>query len=185
MSESLYFLAIVPPKKVQIEIMQLKTLIAERFNSKHALKSPPHITLHMPFKWKNKKLPQLHSAFEKINSTVQPFKVELFGFDYFEPRVIYVDVKKNKHLNSLQNRVVDICKKDLKLYNGNYKDRLFYPHVTIGFRDLRKPQFFDAKKYFDSHEFQASFKVKEVTLLKHDGSRWNISHLTAEKWNQI
>ena len=145
MSESVYFLAIVPPQKVQAEVTQLKVLIAERFNSKHALKSPPHITLHMPFKWKDSKKEQLKSALRKINKEAVSFSVELNGFNYFEPRVIYVDVMKNKELNELQKRVVEVCKKELKLNNANYKDRPFRPHMTIGFRDLRKPQFFEAK----------------------------------------
>ena len=81
MSESVYFLAIVPPQKVQAEVTQLKVLIAERFNSKHALKSPPHITLHMPFKWKDSKKEQLKSALRKINKEAVSFSVELNGFN--------------------------------------------------------------------------------------------------------
>ena len=35
--------------------MNIKQEFANRFNSKAALRSPPHITLHMPFKWKEEK----------------------------------------------------------------------------------------------------------------------------------
>lgn len=177
MSESVYFLAIVPPQKIQAEVTQLKVLIAERFHSKHALKSPPHITLHMPFKWKDSKLSQLKNAIAKMNKEVESFRVELNGFNFFEPRVIYVDVIKNQELNELREKVVNVCRKDLKLDNANYKGRPFRPHMTIGFRDLRKPQFYEAKRYFDSREYQGVFKAKEVTLLKYDGIRWNTTDL--------
>ncbi|MEO1254568.1 MAG: 2'-5' RNA ligase family protein [Bacteroidota bacterium] len=171
--ESLYFIAIIPPAKIQDEITQLKVLMAERFNSKHALKSPPHITLHMPFKWKKNKLDLLKSVIKKINDQVNPFIINLNGFAFFEPRVVYVDVVKNAELLTLQKSVVDICKKNLKLNNANYKDRPFKPHVTIGFRDLRKPDFLLAKEYFQLREFEAQFQVTEAYLMKYDGSKWN------------
>lgn len=179
MSESVYFLALLPTQKIQAEVTQLKVLIAERFNSKHALKSPPHITLHMPFKWKDSKIAQLQTALKKINKDVVPFSVELNGFNFFEPRVIYVDVMKNRELTELQARVVDVSRKDLKLDNGNYKDRPFEPHLTIGFRDLRKPQFYEAKKYFLKREFSCVFSVKKVHLLSYDKKKksWAIVNL--------
>ncbi|MEM7297840.1 MAG: 2'-5' RNA ligase family protein [Bacteroidota bacterium] len=174
MSESMYFIAVVPPQKVQEEVTQLKVLMAERFHSKQALKSPPHITLHMPFKWKESKIGKLELAIKKINAEVQTFKVELDGFAFFEPRVVYVDLAKNAKLIELQKNVVEVGRKELNLENGNYKNRPFRPHMTIGFRDLKKPDFYDAKKYFQNREFSARFMVKEVKLLKHNGKKWDI-----------
>ncbi|GAB4241077.1 MAG: 2'-5' RNA ligase family protein [Ekhidna sp.] len=170
--ERLYFIAIIPPEKIREEITQLKVLMAERFNSKQALKSPPHITLHMPFKWKDKKLDQLQAAMQKLNDGFDPLDVELNGFNFFDPRVVYVDVAANAALEEAQKRVVDVCRKDLKLDNGNYKNRPFRPHMTIGFRDLRKEMFFEAKKYFQKRSFEAAFQAEAITLLKHDGSKW-------------
>jgi len=170
--ENLYFIAIVPPEKIQDEITQLKVLVAERFNSKHALKSPPHITLHMPFKWKEKKYDLLIDTMKKINNEVEEFQIELDGFNFYEPRVVYVDVKQNKQLEELQKKVIDLCRKELKINNANYKDRPFVPHITIGFRDLRKPQFYEAKQYFQKREHTAQFKTTGVSLLKYVGGRW-------------
>lgn len=177
MSESLYFIALVPTPKIKEEVTQLKILIAERFHSKQALKSPPHITLHMPFKWKKSKLDKLKAVMEKMNSNIESFNLELDGFSFFEPRVVYVDVKKNEALESLQKRVVDLCRRELNLDNANYKDRPFRPHMTIGFRDLRKPEFYEAKKYFQKRTFEEKWKVEKVSLLKYSGSRWEVISL--------
>ena len=177
MSESIYFIAIVPPVKIQEEVTQLKVLMAERFNSKHALKSPPHVTLHMPFKWKASKLDALYETIEKINAELELFQLELNGFAFFEPRVVYVDVVDNEPLAELQKVVVDVCRKSLKLENANYKNRPFKPHMTIGFRDLRKPDFYEAKEYFKRREFDAKFEVSQVRLLKYDGSKWNLVNI--------
>lgn len=174
MSESLYFIAVVPPDDIQNEITNLKHVIAEKFGSKHALNAPPHITLHMPFKWKEKKLKKLQETIQEINSDIDPFSVQLNGFDFFEPRVVFVDVKENEKLDNLQKLVVDRCRKKLKLDNGNYKGQVFHPHMTIGFRDLKKRMFYEAKEYFEEKKASFEFRVEKVELLRHDGERWLI-----------
>lgn len=174
MSESLYFIGVVPPPKLREEITQLKVLVAERFDSKHALKSPPHITLHMPFKWKDKKKEQLEEVMKSINKELEPFPVELKNFNFFEPRVVFVDVQKNDALTELQKNVTELCRKKLNLDNANYRDRPFHPHMTIGFRDLRKPAFYEAKNYFKQRAFEGIWMVEEVSLLKYDGKRWGV-----------
>ena len=175
MGEELYFVAIVPPKDIQHEVTRLKELVADRFQSKHALKSPPHITLHMPFRWKEKKFGQLAKVMQQLNKDLQPFEVQLKDFDFFEPRVVFVDVMESQALLRLQKDVVDCFRKELKLDNGNYKGQGFHPHVTIGFRDLKKPMFFEAKKEFEERTFQAKFMAEELTLLKHNGQKWEIT----------
>ena len=172
--ESLYFIAIVPPADIQDEITELKHEMASRFNSRHALNSPPHITLHMPFRWKDKRFGELHEVMRTLNKTLTSFSVQLDGFDFFEPRVVFVDVVENEMLHELQKRVVESCRKELKLDNANYKDRPFHPHVTIGFRDLKKPMFYEAKKVFELRDFNIEFQVDRIELLKHDGKRWRV-----------
>lgn len=174
MSETLYFIAIVPPPDIQEEVTTLKKEAAEKFNSKHALRSPPHITLHMPFKWKDKRDNELNEMMAQLNEQLVPFKVQLKNFDFFEPRVVFVDVVENEHLDKLQAMVVTACRRSLKLDNANYKDRPFHPHVTIAFRDLRKPMFYEAKKEFEARTFERSFQVEKIQLLKHDGKVWNL-----------
>ncbi|MEP5614048.1 MAG: 2'-5' RNA ligase family protein [Cyclobacteriaceae bacterium] len=174
MSESLYFIAVVPPEDIQHEITNFKHVIAEKFGSKHALNAPPHITLHMPFKWKEKKIQKLLEAIQEINSEFDSFSVQLSGFDFFEPRVVFVKVIENEKLKNLQKLVVDRCRKKLKLDNGNYKGQVFHPHVTIGFRDLKKRMFYEAKEYFGGKDASFRFKIEMVELLRHDGERWKI-----------
>ena len=174
MNESLYFIAIVPPVEIQNEITEFKHEIANRFGSRHALNAPAHITLHMPFKWKEKKMEQLHHVIRECNEQLNPFELTLRGFDFFEPRVIFVKVESNVQLDLLQRTVVDNCRRTLKLDNGNYKSQGFHPHVTIGFRDLKKPMFFRAKQEFENRHYASVFTVKDIQLLQHDGKRWNI-----------
>ena len=174
MSDGLYFIALLPPKDIQKEITGLQRIVKAKFGSQHALNAPPHITLHMPFKWKDKKIEQLNEVVKHLNESVEPFQIELKNFDFFQPRVVFIDVVENERLYSLQKQVVDTCRRELKLDNGNYKDKPFHPHVTVAFRDLKKPVFYEAKEYFQNEVADFKFDAESVNLLKHENNAWQI-----------
>ena len=109
-----------------------------------------------------------------MNDQLTPFTIELKNFDFFEPRVIFVDVISNEELELLQKDVVEKCRKELKFDNANYKDRPSHPHVTIGFRDLKKPKFYEARNEFQFRETDFRFQAVTISLLKHDGAKWNL-----------
>jgi len=98
----------------------------------------------------------------------------LQNFKSFPPRVIYIDVLPNPQLTELQQALRKEVKKDLKLFNANYKDRPFVPHVTVAFRDLRKSAYYSAWETFGSKEFHYQFLATELSLLKHDGKVWRV-----------
>jgi 2'-5' RNA ligase len=173
-SDSVYFIAVIPPDPIEKKITELKNEVAKRFGSSHALKAPPHITLHMPFKWKDKKLEKLKSVINQINGELEPFEVELKDFDFFEPRVVFVDVVPTVQLEKLQHDVILKCKRELLLDNANYKNRAFRPHMTIAFRDLKKSRFYEAQTYFKIMKFDVVFWSTQISLLKHDKKKWEV-----------
>jgi 2'-5' RNA ligase len=169
-----YFIALVMEVPCQNEIMDLKKLVSENYKSKGALKSPAHITLQMPFEWADKKKSKLLEQLKLFATTQNSFKYELQNFDFFEPRVIFVNVVKNEHLDILQKTLQDFLKQNLNLFGSDGKLRGFHPHVTIGFRDLKAPQFYEAKKYFSERTFYAKINCNSIALLKHDGKIWEV-----------
>jgi len=148
-------------------------LIKERYNSNAALRSPAHITLHMPFEWKEEKESVLIESLRQF-SFKEDFIIELQNFSAFAPRVIFVDVVKNELLVKLQNDLVIYMKTNLRLFNQADDMRGFHPHVTIAFRDLRKEKFLEAFTYFKTQNYTASFKVACFCLLKHTGKEWQV-----------
>ena len=50
-SANLYFIALLPPVEVAEEVTEIKQFFARNYNSRAALKSPPHVTLQPPFAW--------------------------------------------------------------------------------------------------------------------------------------
>lgn len=171
---SKYFIAIIPPSPIYEEINQLKEYCKENFNSKAALRSPPHITLHMPFQWKEAKEEKLILALQNFVSTEKGFQINLKNFSCFEPRVIFIHVKKKDSLNLFQKRLQRFCRTQLNLLNAEYKDLTFHPHVTIAFRDLKKSLFPKAWNIFREKKFEGQFMATFIALLKYDTNRWNV-----------
>ncbi|MEO9965363.1 MAG: 2'-5' RNA ligase family protein [Reichenbachiella sp.] len=169
---SMYFLALIPGGEIKSEIMAFKEEVSQKFNSKGALKSPPHITLHMPFKWRTDREEALVDLLKAFKFEEFPLAIDLDGFDFFEPRVVFVHVVKNEPLQSLHQELTAYVRKSLKIFNSDYKDRGFHPHLTIGFRDLKKPAFFQAKAYYEKQDYRRKFMAKNICLLRHDGQRW-------------
>ena len=173
MSIQKYFIAIVIPEPFQTELMGLKNLVKEKYTSKGALRSPAHITLHMPFEWKEEKETALISTLQQFTFN-EKFSIDLQNFSSFEPRVIFVDVVKNEWLEKLQTEFVVYVKKNLRLFNQADDMRGFHPHVTIAFRDLKKEKFYQAMDYFKTQTYKATFEAKSFCLLKHANNEWQV-----------
>ncbi|BDD06078.1 2'-5' RNA ligase family protein [Aureibacter tunicatorum] len=170
----LFFIAIVPDEPVQGEIMALKNEVYEKFGSKGALRSPAHITLHMPFKWKVSKMELLEKSLQLTALECDSFLQQLDGFDAFDQRVIFVDVMENPILRELHSKVSRCMRTKLNMMNADYKAKGFHPHVTIAFRDLKKSVFKEAWPEFEFRKYNASFNVGSFELLKHNGSGWEV-----------
>jgi 2'-5' RNA ligase len=169
----LYFVAIVPEEPVYSEVLAFKSEFSDRFNSSAALRSPPHITLHMPFQWKEKKEEQLLSSLDELAILQQPFNITLTDFGSFIPRVIYVNVVDCDALNIIQKEVGRNAANYWHIY-PQPNSRPFKPHLTIAFRDLKKPMFHEAWKEFEQRKYKAEFTVNDLCLLKHNGKSWDI-----------
>ncbi len=174
-NKSLYFVALVPAPPLYDELMTIKEDFRQRYHSKAALRSPPHITLYMPFKWRPEREGRLRAALDRTAGLHAPFPVQLTGFGAFPPRVIYVQVAENPPLNALQAAVLQTARQQWKL-NLPVTARPFVPHLTVAFRDLRKTAFQLAWEEYRHKLFEACFEAEDVCLLRHDGQRWQVVH---------
>jgi len=103
-----------------------------------------------------------------------PFTLELKDFGCFAPRVIFVEVVPHPDLRALQMDLASILKTKMNIFNANYQNRPFRPHVTVAFRDLRKGKFFEAWDYFKAHSFQEKTTINSLSLLIHQEGRWQM-----------
>lgn len=166
-----YFIAILPPEPTFSEIEKIKKDISQKYNNKSALRSPAHITLHMPFEMKTEKEKILVQKISEFKFSA-PFKIQLQNYSSFEPKVIFIDVVKNEILNVLQKELVFHIKSTLNIFNQYTDKRAYHPHITIAFRDLKKTDFYLANNEYKNKSFEDEFTANSFFLLKHTGKVW-------------
>lgn len=168
-----YFIAIVPPEPVLSSIQKVKQAIFDDYGTKGALRSPGHITLHMPFSWEEEKEEKLITKLSAFTYS-HAFKIQLKDYDCFEPRVVFIDVLENAPLADLQQLLVKHVKQKLQLFNQSDDMRGFHPHVTVAFRDLKKPVFYKLWERYQNEPFEAEFECSSLCLLKHNDQSWDV-----------
>ena len=169
-----YFVAIIPPSPAYEEAHRLKEYFREKYHSKAALNSPAHITLHMPFLWNEQKEKKLTGKLQEFASKCVPIKLCLDNFSSFPPRVIFMNVTESDALEELQMNLHRFFKQELDIFNANYLDKPFHPHLTLAFRDLKKAQYHLAWEEFSRKEYKVEFMADKIALLKHNGKSWDV-----------
>lgn len=170
---SLFFVALLPPQDIQERVTQIKQYFATQYHSCAALKSPPHITLQPPFRWMNVNLSTLTACLQEYASDRPSISITLKDFAAFPPRVIYIDVVRSPELLILQADLMARLE-ELGIVDRVSKTRPFAPHMTVGFKDLSKQNFRLAWQEFQSQQLYFEFTARCLTLLQHDGKRWQI-----------
>lgn len=167
-----YFIAIAIPMPLSGAIAAVKQDLFKQHHLKGALRSPSHITLHRPFEWKEEKEAAL---IEKLSSFKfnKPFTVEVKDFAFFEPRVIYADVLPNETLSELHNKLTGFARRELKLFNEAEDERGFHPHITVAFRDLKKPLFYELQPVFARQKIEGKFNCAQICLLRLE-EKWEV-----------
>lgn len=170
----LYFVALVPTEPIFSKVMTLKHEVQSLFRSKAALNSPPHITLHMPFRYKESKEQVIIETLSRFCSKHKTLLISQNGFGSFEPRVIFINVEKSDSLNLLQSELLKTMRIELKTDSSNYKNQGFHPHMTIAFRDLKKAKYQESWEYYKNKTFTQTWSADAIQLLKHNGKYWEI-----------
>ena len=170
----LFFIALLPPQEVQDYANEIKQHFAQNYNSKAALKSPPHITLQPPFEWQVDDMQLLEQSLSNFAQIQSKIPIILKGFGAFVPKVIYINVIKTPELMVLQQYLMTYLEESLGIVYPHSKDRTFSPHITVAYRDLTRENFRSAWPEFEPKKLEFKFTVSQLTLLVHNNHRWHV-----------
>ena len=170
---SLYLIALIPDEELRQRVKRLKEDMRDRYGAAHALKSPAHITLQMPFRRPETIEDRLGEVLNVFAADQSEFQVELDGFDAFPPRVIFLRIKDHQPIVSLHRAFADLLRNSIGLESREITSRI-HPHMTLATRDLGEAEFHKAYAEFGAREFHAVFTVNSLFLLKHNGRFWDI-----------
>lgn len=163
----------MPDIKLREEVRAIKEEFSRDFSASHALKSPAHITLQMPFKRTPDNEPLMTSTLKEFAAAEKPFTIDLDGFGAFAPRVIFIKIKEHQAVAGLHFRLRDVLLAQMGFSRGEILDNV-HPHITLATRDLSRDSFGQAWPLFEHRKYTGSFTVNSLFLLKHNGRNWEI-----------
>ena len=177
---SLYYIAIILPEPLQTEITAFKNDLHQRFGAKSALKSPAHITLFPPFSWSNEEENVLKTTLDgfvlQTLPTKRPLSINLKNFGFFRKSTIFVQPEANENLPILRNALLNYLSTHIDLCDDKDAERPFHPHVTIVNRDISESDFEMIWAEYSSKIFEKTFIATAISLLWHNGGRWEVVH---------
>ena len=146
-------------RKKEIEILK-------NIGTTGGLCQSPHITVKRPFSVGDEKLEEIENYMEELSKDIEPFQVNIDGFGYFEPEVIYLNIEHSDQLQELHVRIIgDLSSKFVIQPDEKEANKTFTFHSTIAYSDLTEENFYEAKQYLDSTStFKYSFVFDEIAL---------------------
>lgn len=169
----MFFIGICPPRLLENEIHGIKEMIRQKFRVQGAFRSKAHITLQMPFNLPIKKENEFLKYLNRELIGKKAFEIKLNDYGNFEPRVIFIKVDENEELNFLQ-KSIERFMKNFQVFSSTYKNNGFTPHITVAFRDLKKPTFHEIWEEVKNREFKEVFIADTITIFKHNGESWDV-----------
>lgn len=168
-----YFVGLLLPPAFESQFNTLKQGIAAQFQVKYALHAPAHLTLKMPFRYKESKERELGIRLTTLLETQEPFQILLASIGHFGRRNIHQQVAPSESLFQLQMTLRSFCKRSLNLVE-ELSDRNFQPHVTLAYKDLKPIHFEEVLAFARKNAYQGKFLVEQAYLLKKVEGRWKV-----------
>jgi 2'-5' RNA ligase len=168
-----YFIGLLPPPALETSINQVKVDLKAHFKVKYALQSPAHLTLKMPFWYKEAKEQELVFRFTSLLEEQQSFSLQLKGIGHFGWRNIHHQLAPSSPLLGLQKGLRGFCKRYLHLVE-ELSDRNFQPHITLAYKDLKAEHFEEVLAFAKKNAVSDDFLVDRAYLLKNVEGRWKV-----------
>ena len=168
-----YFVGLLPPATLEAQFKLLKQGFAEQFQVKYALQAPAHMTLKMPFLYKEAKEAELAARFTSLLEKQEPFLLQLTGIGNFGKRNIHKQVAPSESLMQLQTTLRSFCRRSLHLVE-ELSDRNFQPHLTLAYKDLKPVNFEEVLAFARNNAVRGEFLVEKAYLMKKVDNRWQL-----------
>ena len=170
----LKLIALIIPEPLKSLVIEEQESIRDRWGPKHALRTPPHITIIPPIEVNNDEIKLLWSLAEEIAKRRSPFEIEFDGYGAFKPRVVFIHPLLTDALEKLYTDWRQMLEKNLAHVLEKYPDRPYHPHLTLAHRNVDKDTFSEMWCYFKERELKANIPFDRFSILKHQPDGWKI-----------
>ncbi len=141
--------------------------LCDKFDLCWGLRQSPHITIKAPFETNT--LTPFIDYLESLAEETTPFNIELNGFNYFTPRVIFLDVKENPELKKLHLRILKDLEVKFNVKPGEFEGEKVKFHSTLALQDVTEEKFKEAKEFLKKYKPRFTFKAETLGVFYHLG----------------
>jgi 2'-5' RNA ligase len=174
MRAPLRLIAILPPETLSAYVRAEQQRIAETWGPRHALRTPPHITVIPPIEIGDDRIGTLEEIAAQLAPAHATFTLRLRGFGAFAPNVLYIRPVRNIELDELHRDWRRRLEETLPGVLARYPDKPYRPHLTLAHRDVAEAQFHAMWAHYGEKRLDISFKVKSFAILDHSRSGWSV-----------
>jgi 2'-5' RNA ligase len=147
---------------------EMRRDVFEKFGAKSS-KLPAHITIKAPFETEH--IEEMERVLEVFAKQEKAAPIHIKGYNYFDNRVIYMDVFASKEAKDMHDRLIEQLQTLpwLQFQDHDGKDKIF--HLTITSKKIQKI-FSELWEYVQQFpcDFQSSFS--NVSLYKWEQHTW-------------
>ena len=169
----LFFLALLPPQEIRDELREWQHWTAKNFQVRSPLLSPPHVTIYPPVRWPLAALAAWKNSLKDFASNHAEFSVTVEGFNHFDKEVIFAHVEQSPPIMDFQKSFIRYWTESLGAKSPKHANS-YHPHITLAFRNLTPVSFTGIWEKFGSLPYTRQFNAKEMVLLKHQTTGWEI-----------
>jgi 2'-5' RNA ligase len=159
-----YLLALSLPEELRNRIMKVKENFAEGYQSEHARRGKPYITL-VNFLQYEMMEDRLLNRLRQVAMGFPAFKVELRDFGSFPTHTIYINVTSKLPVQNLVKKIRTETQRLMKLNDDNKPHFIMEPHITIA-RKLKPWQYEKGWLEYSHKHFTGRFIADGMTLLR-------------------
>ena len=158
-----YLLIVTPGKEVYDKVMEEKQYFSRNYHQPVAIKTRPHITISNFLAWDSMEN-SLIGWLQRIAKQQRCFNVALNNYSGFPSHTVFIRIQDPAPFKELASRLKAIVPY-IKESNCPPARFMHYPHISIA-RRLPAVVYENAIKDYSEKDFNASFKVTELVLLR-------------------
>lgn len=137
-----------------------------QFKTRAGLRQSPHITIKPPFFVED--IEPFVRYFDNLAKQLEPFEIELQGFDFFEPKVVFLNVVENPTLKKIHKDIVKDLQNDFEIEpNVQTEGDNVRFHSTVALSDLSEENFYKAKNYVSNKTPHFKFTASTLGMFYH------------------
>lgn len=147
----------------------LRMDIYDKFKAKSS-KLPPHFTIKAPFEYEG----DITSLEKDLKGLCSKEKIKSFTmkkYNYFDNRVVYMDVNMSKEGKKFHDKLIDVLEKYpyINFNKNDGRDKKF--HVTLTSKKV-PPIFEEVWQYVNKYPFEFKCDFDNVTIYKWVKNTW-------------